>query len=58
MTEGRIGKDAGGTDTHPFVPNIPLRPLAEPEEMAQFALFLLSDRASYVNDQTIVVDGG
>jgi NAD(P)-dependent dehydrogenase (short-subunit alcohol dehydrogenase family) len=32
--------------------------LAEPEEMAQVALFLLSDRASYVTGQSIVVDGG
>ena len=32
--------------------------LAEPEEMAQVALFLLSDRASYVNGQALVVDGG
>ncbi|MFS2150666.1 SDR family NAD(P)-dependent oxidoreductase [Rhizobium sp. Rhizsp42] len=58
MTEKRIGKDDAGGETHPFAPNIPLGRLAEPEEMAQVALFLLSDRASYVNGQTIIVDGG
>ena len=28
------------------------------EEMAEVALFLLSDRASYVSGQALVVDGG
>jgi NAD(P)-dependent dehydrogenase (short-subunit alcohol dehydrogenase family) len=32
--------------------------LAEPIEMAQAALFLLSDRASYINGHALVVDGG
>jgi len=32
--------------------------LAEAEEMAQVAAFLLSDRSSYINGQAIVVDGG
>jgi len=30
----------------------------EPDEIAQMALFLLSDEASYVNGQAIAVDGG
>ncbi|WP_436117576.1 SDR family oxidoreductase [Phyllobacterium sp. LjRoot231] len=42
----------------PLRGGIPLGRLAEPVEMAQFALFLLSDRASHVNGQEIVVDGG
>jgi NAD(P)-dependent dehydrogenase (short-subunit alcohol dehydrogenase family) len=58
MTAGRITKNADGSEAHPLAVGIPLRRLAEPEEMAQVALFLLSDRASYVSGQSIVVDGG
>jgi NAD(P)-dependent dehydrogenase (short-subunit alcohol dehydrogenase family) len=36
----------------------PLRRSGLPEEIAQTALFLASDAASYVNGQAIAVDGG
>jgi NAD(P)-dependent dehydrogenase (short-subunit alcohol dehydrogenase family) len=36
----------------------PLRRAGRPEEVAQVALFLASDAASYVNGQAIAVDGG
>jgi NAD(P)-dependent dehydrogenase (short-subunit alcohol dehydrogenase family) len=36
----------------------PLRRGAQPEELANAALFLASDQASYVNGQAIAVDGG
>ncbi|VTU45350.1 3-oxoacyl-[acyl-carrier-protein] reductase FabG (plasmid) [Variovorax sp. SRS16] len=37
---------------------IPSRRIGRPEDIAQAVLFLASDRASYVNGQEIVVDGG
>lgn len=36
----------------------PLRRAAQPEELAQVALFLASEQSSYVNGQAITVDGG
>jgi NAD(P)-dependent dehydrogenase (short-subunit alcohol dehydrogenase family) len=36
----------------------PMRRLATPEEMAEAAVWLCSDRASYVTGQALVVDGG
>jgi NAD(P)-dependent dehydrogenase (short-subunit alcohol dehydrogenase family) len=58
MTKGRITISADGSEAHPYASGIPLGRLAEPEEMAQVALFSLSDRASYINGQALVVDGG
>ena len=36
----------------------PIKHLGEPQEVAEVALMLASDRASYLTGQTIVVDGG
>lgn len=60
LTTGTITAGADGAETHPFAPlgAIPLRRLAEPEEMAQVAAFLLSDRASYVTGHALIADGG
>jgi len=58
MTQGLIVKNADGSESHPYAIGVPLGRLAEPEEMAQVALFLLSDRASYVSGQALIVDGG
>jgi 3-oxoacyl-[acyl-carrier protein] reductase len=38
--------------------DIPLRRLAQPEEIADAIVWLASDRASYVTGQTVLVDGG
>jgi len=38
--------------------DIPLRRVAEPEEVADVAIFLVSDRASFVNGCTVPVEGG
>jgi NAD(P)-dependent dehydrogenase (short-subunit alcohol dehydrogenase family) len=37
---------------------IPLGRIGSPDDMAQVALFLASDRAGFVNGQEIIVDGG
>lgn len=58
MTEGRITKDAEGRDSHPYAQGIPLGRMAEAEEVAKAALFLLSDLASYVTGHALLVDGG
>jgi NAD(P)-dependent dehydrogenase (short-subunit alcohol dehydrogenase family) len=38
--------------------HLPLRRLGEPDDIATAALFLLSDAASWITGQTIVIDGG
>jgi 3-oxoacyl-[acyl-carrier protein] reductase len=37
---------------------VPLGRFAKPEEMAEVALFLVSDKAGYITGQVIQVDGG
>ncbi len=44
--------------THKLGQLNPLRRAAQPEELANVALFLASDLSSYVNGQAIAVDGG
>ena len=41
-----------------LVPEIPMRRLGTPEEVASAGLFLASDEASFVTGASIVVDGG
>ena len=38
--------------------SIPMRRVAEPEEIAEMVVFLASDKAAYVTATTVVVDGG
>ncbi len=41
-----------------YLENIPLRRFGKPEEVAEVIAFLVSDRASYISGQVIIVDGG
>ena len=38
--------------------SIPLRRFAEPEEIAELVLFLISEKNTYITGETIVIDGG
>jgi NAD(P)-dependent dehydrogenase (short-subunit alcohol dehydrogenase family) len=38
--------------------SIPMGRFGEPEEVADAALFLASEQSSYVNGESLVVDGG
>lgn len=53
----------GGTGRDPAMTRllrrgIPMRRIAQPEEIASLACFLVSDAASYINGQIIAADGG
>lgn len=49
----------GGTDAlMPFIPQIPLRRLGEPEDVAEAVLFLASDKSSYIHGTIIDISGG
>ena len=41
-----------------YIKRCPLKRIATPEEVASVVVFLLSDAASYITGQTVVVDGG
>ena len=45
-------------DREKIIDEQPVKHLGQPEEVAEMALLLASDRGSYVTGQTIVVDGG
>lgn len=49
---------AGQSDLPEAVKSIPLRRRGEPSDIADAALFLLSDLAGYITGQTLTVDGG
>jgi 3-oxoacyl-[acyl-carrier protein] reductase len=52
------GVQAGTLNLDTILARIPARRLAEPEEIADMVSFLVSERASYLNGQTVYVDGG
>ncbi len=58
---GGTKTDMAGDDpaTHEFIAGLhPVKRMAEPKEIAQGALFLLSERSSFVTGAPLAVDGG
>jgi len=49
---------AGNSFNEAIRESTPLRRLGHPEDIAEAALFLLSDRASFITGETLVVSGG
>ena len=41
-----------------YLKNVPVTRIGLPEEIAELALFLMSDAANYIVGQTIICDGG
>lgn len=48
----------GGEGEEAFRQQVPLRRFGEPQDIGSAALFLASDMSSYVNGESLVVDGG
>ena len=56
MVKGRDGSPTGAADA--FAEEVPLGRVSTPEEQAEAALFLVSDRSAFVNGASLLVDGG
>ncbi|MEW5808215.1 MAG: SDR family oxidoreductase [Actinomycetota bacterium] len=56
LEEELSGLPAGSADA--VIAQIPLRRFANPAEVSEIVVFLVSDRASYVSGAEIVIDGG
>ncbi|MGH2725816.1 MAG: SDR family NAD(P)-dependent oxidoreductase [Actinomycetota bacterium] len=54
----RISKLIGEDGRKAQEPNVPLRRVAVPSDIASAILYLSSDLSAYVNGQTLIVDGG
>jgi NAD(P)-dependent dehydrogenase (short-subunit alcohol dehydrogenase family) len=57
-TQNRIIVDGKEVTYEAFAQAVPMKRMGRPEEQASVVVFLASQKASYINGQTIVVDGG
>jgi 3-oxoacyl-[acyl-carrier protein] reductase len=53
-----MNKRLSAEEKESFSSEIPLGRFGKPEEVAELALFLASDKASYITGQVIRIDGG
>lgn len=61
LISGLVGTPIGAKDMgnrKPEYDMIPLRRIGQPEEVAEAAVFLASDKASYITNAILPVDGG
>ena len=58
FVDTRLTKDIPKEKKDSYLENVILKRFAEPEEIAHPALFLLSDKASYITGTVLRVDGG
>jgi 3-oxoacyl-[acyl-carrier protein] reductase len=58
MLEGGVGANVSERQREEYVKYCALGRAGRPAEVAELAAFLASERASYVNAQSIVIDGG
>jgi len=54
----RMAAEGGGKLVDALIRAVPMRRLAEPEDIAAAVAFLASDRASFITGQTLSVSGG
>ena len=57
-TQNRIFVDGKEVTHEAFAQAVPMKRMGRPEEQASVVVFLASKKASYINGQTLVVDGG
>ena len=58
LIEGGIGTNVSERQLAEYQKHCALGRMGRPAEVAELACFLASDRASYVNAQCMMVDGG
>lgn len=56
--QGQMNRNYSETEASDFASDVPLGRLGTPDDVAEAASFLISERASYITGQVLAVDGG